>query len=132
MSGLFSLGRAVVRPPPEFREGPTISGQTKELTFDDPDALNAWCKANGVGMGDHAGPGAYFQACYSIPADTVAIPTRNAWPSQAEIDQLREHEWAHARGWQHPGEERPPLDMKTLLAQAVRGAPASTGSVGGN
>lgn len=129
MSGLFSLGRAVQRPPPEFREGPTISGQTKELQFDDLNALNAWCHANGVGFGDKGGPGAYFQACYSIPADTVAVPTRKAWPSQAEIDQLREHEWAHARGWQHPGEARPALDMKALMAQAVRGAGSATGAV---
>ena len=110
----------VVDPPPEaFRSGPTLSGRTRELVFDDLAALNAWCRANGVTMGAKARAGAYFQACYSVSADTVAIPSRKAWPSSLEIEMLREHEWAHARGWQHPGEERPKLKLGAATSRAV-------------
>lgn len=128
--GLFSLGQAVERPPEAFRSGPTLTGQTQQKTFDSIAALNAWCQANGVAMGARAAPGAYFQACYSIPTDTVAVPSASAWPSGPERAALTEHEWAHARGWQHPGEERPPLDMKKLHGLLALGVQApSTGSV---
>lgn len=107
-------GRRIVEAPPEeYRSGPTVSGKTTERIFDNFDEMQRFCRENGVSLGHNPGRGAYFQACYVPSLDVVALPSRKAWPSQREIDELREHEWAHARGWRHSY----PLNMKKLTAE---------------
>lgn len=103
--------RQIVEPPPEeYASGPTQTGKTRELIFDDLEALQKFCQVwGGVPQASPERAGdRYAQACYSPRVDIVALPSRKAWPSQKEIDQLREHEWAHARGWRHGGESLPP------------------------
>jgi hypothetical protein len=95
----LSPGRAVEPPPVRYASGPTLTGATAERAFSNRDALEVFCNR-------HLGRpvSGYYQACYVPMLDLVVIPDRHAWPSAREREQLREHEWAHARGWRHAGE----------------------------
>lgn len=93
----LSLVRAVEPPPPQFASGPTLSGHTRERDFDDPFALQRYC-ARFLGAPKRG----YYQACYIPVLDEVVLPDAQAWPSRAEREALKAHEWAHARGWRHP------------------------------
>ena len=92
----FTWPAAVERPPPQYRSGPTQYGETRERTFSDPRRLQAFCNFY---LGPP--PRGYYQACYIPALDLVVLPDRRAWPSAAERAALREHEFAHARGWRH-------------------------------
>ncbi|MDB5448009.1 MAG: hypothetical protein JWQ97_3326 [Phenylobacterium sp.] len=94
----FTVMRAVEAPPSRYAAGPTITGATREKTFSTPDAVQAFCNF-------YLGPprGGYYQACYVPALDLVVLPDKRAWPSAREREELRAHEWAHARGWRHPG-----------------------------
>jgi hypothetical protein len=94
-SGLTAV-RAVEPPPSQYASGPTQYGATVERTFSNPEELEAFCN---LYLGRPAS--GYYQACYIPALDTVAIPDKRAWPSAREREALREHEWAHARGWRH-------------------------------
>jgi hypothetical protein len=97
----LTLNRAVEPPPARFASGPTLYRQTRERTFSDPFALERYC-AFYLGRPPHG----YYQACYIPALDQVVVPDGRAWPSRAERETLRAHEWAHewahARGWRHP------------------------------
>jgi hypothetical protein len=89
--------RAVEPPPARYASGPTLYGATRERTFSDPFSLQHYCDFY---LGRP--PSGYYQACYIPALDEVVLPNERAWPSGAERQALRAHEWAHARGWRHP------------------------------
>lgn len=93
----------VVEPlPPQYASGPSQTGRTREVIYDDLHALQRFCFDQGAPYGPPRRRGdRYVMACYSPPLDIVALPSRKAWPSANEIAELRRHEWAHARGWRH-------------------------------
>lgn len=93
----FTFVRAVQPPPAQYASGPTQYGHTTEKTFSTPEALQAFCNFY---LGRPANT--YYQACYVPALDLVVLPDAHAWPSARERQELREHEWAHARGWRHP------------------------------
>lgn len=95
----LTLQRAVKPPPPEFASGPTKTGKTWELIFDDPVKVDYFCS---LAMGEPARRGGYWMGCYRPDLDAVVLMSRSAWPSKREWRELRAHEWAHARGWRHP------------------------------
>jgi len=102
LSGL--VGTPVERPPEQYRSGPPMRPTTERL-FDDVKALQQFC-AIGSGLQPARKRGdAYAMACWRPDLDVIALPSRKAWPSKREIEELREHEWAHARGWRH---DQPP------------------------
>jgi len=90
--------RAVEPPPAEFASGPTRTGKTWELVFDDPAKVNYFCS---LAMGEPSRKGGYWMGCYRPDLDAVVLMSRAAWPSVREWRELRAHEWAHARGWRH-------------------------------
>ena len=88
----------VIEPPPaQFAAGPTQSGRTTERVFEDAKELQAFCNAH-LGRPSEG----FYEACYVPRLDLVAVPGPQAWPDAASREALREHEWAHARGWRHP------------------------------
>jgi hypothetical protein len=89
--------RAVEPPPARYASGPTLYGATHERAFSDPFALERYCDFY-LGRPSRG----YYQACYIPALDEVVVPDARAWPSGAEREALRAHEWAHARGWRHP------------------------------
>lgn len=95
----LSLRRAVEPPPPAFAAGPPLGGPAHEKTFSDPFQLQTYCNAF-LGRPPHG----YYQACFIPILHEIVLPDARAWPSAAERQALRAHEWAHARGWRH---ERP-------------------------
>jgi len=101
-SPLVHTNEAIETPPAIYAKGPTQSGRTTELRFDNLRELQIFCQLNAGGPPPpRRGGERYTMACYSPALDVVVLPSRKAWPSQHEIDELRAHEWAHARGWRH-------------------------------
>lgn len=100
---MFGLrpNKAVEAPPDQYTSGPTQTGATTEhqMTLDQVGVL---CRAFGIGYGAPTSAGKpYEMGCYIPQVDWVVLPTKDEWPSSAEWNALREHEWAHARGWMH-------------------------------
>ena len=92
----LTLGRAVEAPPARFASGPPLFGPTHERTFSDPFDLQRYCNLF-LGRPERG----YYQACFIPTLNEVVLPDAHAWPSRAEREALRRHEWAHARGWRH-------------------------------
>lgn len=110
MGNLFASG--IEKPPKDFRRGHKKQGVT-ERRFDDREALNIFCRENGVSFGANPPEGAYFRACYVPGKGVVALPSEKLEPDPWVRKDLREHEWGHVWGWRHQAE---PLDMKKLMA----------------
>lgn len=102
MFGL-KLNRAVEPPPPQYASGPTQTGKTWEMILSDPAAVNYIC---GLQLGEPPQKGGYWMGCYRPDLDAVVLMDPKTWPSKSEYDQLRAHEWAHARGWRHNDDGR--------------------------
>ena len=94
----LTVGRAVEPPPERYASGPTLSGKTWEMVLKDPAQVNYFCS---LAMGEPPQRGAYWMGCYRPDLDAVVLMEKSAWPDASEWDQLRAHEWAHARGWRH-------------------------------
>lgn len=105
--GLFKANRPVTLPPARYASGPTLTGKTTEKLFDDPFELQRFCHQHGGAEPARRAGDNYWTACYIPALDLVVLPSRKAWPSKKEIEEMRQHEWAHARGWpgDHPQEE---------------------------
>jgi antirestriction protein ArdC len=86
-------------PPEELDALPYLYGQPRYKEFDELKALQAYCEAWGAVPDSRKG--GYLQACYIPGLNTVVTPSRDAWPSQREVDGLRMHEEGHAKGWKH-------------------------------
>ena len=93
----FTRGRAVEPPPARYTYGPTLYGHTTERDFKDTDKVQEVCDFY---LGRPAR--GYYEACYIPALDLVVMPAKGVWPSDKEWSELRQHEWAHARGWRHP------------------------------
>jgi hypothetical protein len=114
-TGSFGLNLAVEAPPSAYVRGPTQTGVTRELELPTVQAVDRLCKLALGGLPVKAERGGYYMGCYIPLSDTVVIPTRKAWPSGREWEDLRAHEWAHARGWRHRADGRG-TDWETSLA----------------
>lgn len=97
---MFGLRKGwVIEPPPEqYASGPTQTGMTNEIPNLTPEMAHAMCQAAGTFSDKQQG---YGVACYIPSLDAVVLPAAKYWPSKDELDQMRAHEWAHARGWRH-------------------------------
>lgn len=89
-------GWSIEPPPPQYASGPTQTGHTTETPNLTPEQANYLCHVAGVWSHE---PSGFPVACYNPRTDQVILPAK--WPSQDELDQMRAHEWAHARGWRH-------------------------------
>lgn len=94
VSSDMRLNRPFEQAPPEWADRPYLYGQPHYKEFDDLQALRAYCKSWGVSIDNPI-------ACYLPQFNIVVTPSRKAWPSEREIQWLREHEEAHAKGWSH-------------------------------
>jgi len=108
------------RPPEIYLSGPTQTGKTTEVELDQLAKVDRLCRSwNGAPSGTR-----YVNGCYIAALDVVVLPAKGVWPSERERQQLREHEWAHARGWRHQDSGRgtdwaaslPPKGASTVLA----------------
>lgn len=97
----FTPGRAVEPPPSLYAAGPTHTGRTWEMILPSVEAVDYLCRLSMDGPPAGARRGFYYAACYHVGLDAVVLPDPKVWPSRAEWRQIREHEWAHARGWRH-------------------------------
>lgn len=95
--------RAVEPPPDQYATGPTQTGKTWEMILKDPAAVNYFC---GLAMGEPPQKGGYWMGCYRPDLDAVVLMDPKSWPSRSEYEQLRAHEWGHARGWRHNDDGR--------------------------
>lgn len=91
------LGRPFEQAPAEWADKPYLYGQPHYKEFDDLQALRDYCNSWGVVEKNAL-------ACYLPQFNIIVTPSRKAWPSNREIQQLREHEEAHAKGWSHKEE----------------------------
>lgn len=85
-------------PPDEWIDRPYLYGTPNYLQFDDMDKLRAYCLSYS--------PTDYRTtrnavACYVPQWNVVVTPTEKAWPYPKEIEAMRTHEEAHAKGWSH-------------------------------
>lgn len=91
-------GWSIEPPPEEYTSGPTQTGRTTEIPNLTPEQANALCSQYGTFSTAQHGIGV---ACYVPSMDRVILPAAKYWPSGRELEQMRVHEWAHARGWRH-------------------------------
>lgn len=91
-------GWAIESPPNEYASGPTQTGRTTEEPNLTPEQAHWLCQQAGTFSTAQRGIGV---ACYIPTMDRVILPDAKYWPSKSELDQMRAHEWAHARGWRH-------------------------------
>jgi hypothetical protein len=136
----LSLGRVVEPPPAIYASGPTRSGRTYELQLESVEAVDYLCRVKLHGMPQGARRGSYYMSCYDPQLDAVIIMQPKAWPSRREWNLIREHEWAHARGWRHKANGEgtdwagslPPRGARLASAaaqDAARDASARTGAL---
>lgn len=95
----FKPGWSIEPPPPQYASGPTQTGKTTETPNLTPEQVAWLCSLYGT-ESSHQAKGSLL-ACYAPRIDQVILPAAKYWPSSDELDQLRSHEYAHARGWRH-------------------------------
>jgi hypothetical protein len=88
-------GWSIEAPPQQYASGPTQVPGTSELRVT-PEQANFLCHLAGVWKTEPTG---FPVACFNPRTNQVILPDQ--WPSGSELDQMRAHEWAHARGWRH-------------------------------
>jgi antirestriction protein ArdC len=92
-----------VEPPPDvYARGPTQTGRTTEMRFEDLGRIDRLCRTWRVAAGD----GGQVIGCYIPALDLVVLPASGAWGDSAQLQALQSHEWAHARGWRHQEDGR--------------------------
>ena len=96
----LSFGRVVEPPPRIYADGPSLTGRTLEWRLSSVEQVDRACQALLRATG--RGRGAYYMGCYAPRLDAVILMDPRAWPSRREWEEIRAHEWAHARGWRHP------------------------------
>lgn len=97
----MSWGRAVEPPPAIYASGPSLTGRTKEVLMSSVEQVNQICGLALHGLPQGAQRGSYYMGCYNPRLDLVILIDPKGWPSLREWKRIREHEWAHARGWRH-------------------------------
>lgn len=98
---MFGRRPVVVPPPPGWDKLGLKPGFTVR-EFDDVKALQRFCRENGapVEPAKRAGD-AYAMACTVGNLGLVAMPSRRAWPSEAERQDMLKHEGPHTWGLIH-------------------------------
>ena len=127
----FTPGRAVEPPPAVYASGPSQTGKNWELYLPSVGAGDYLCRMALHGVPQGAPRGFYYWGCYDPALDAVVLPQTDAWPSRREWDELRAHEWAHARGWRHKPNgrgtdwtaSRPPRGAVVAAVTGAAGAP---------
>jgi hypothetical protein len=126
---MFKRGWSIEAPPPQYASGPTQVPGTAELRVT-PEQANYLCHLAGVWKTE---PQGFPVACFNPRTNQVILPDQ--WPSGSELDQMRAHEWAHARGWRHTDDgtgtstaSLPPLTPPPTPPQPA--APTPTGLFG--
>lgn len=121
---MASRGWSIEAPPPEYANGPTQTGRTYEVPNLTPEQSHWICQQAGTFSTAQRGIGV---ACYVPTLDQVILPAAKYWPSKSELDQMRAHEWAHARGWRHnedgTGTAASSLPPKGMLALGLTAQP---------
>ena len=97
----FTVGRAAEPPPAIYAQGPTITGRTRELQLKSVAQVNYVCGVLLRAPAANAENGGYYTGCYAPKLDMIVLMQPSAWPSRREWEEIRVHEWAHARGWRH-------------------------------
>jgi hypothetical protein len=126
-SPALTLERAVEPPPPLYASGPSLTGKTSEMILPNVEQVDLLCRLWLRGLPQGSSPGTYYQGCYDEKRNIVVLVDPKSWPSRREWRQIRQHEWAHARGWRHlqnghgtdwARSRSPPGSARVLLAAA--------------
>ena len=129
----FTPGRVVEPPPPAYAQGPTRTGRTYEIRLNTVEAVDYVCRTMLHGLPQGAREGDYYMGCYNPRLDAVVLMQPKAWPSRREWEEIRSHEWAHARGWRHRKDGTgtdwvaslpPPAGMRSANATAASARPS--------
>lgn len=95
---MFGIGRnKAVVPPPAGWDQLGIRPDYTVLEFNSPQEVQDFCRKFGLQTGAHA----YAQACTVPNLKVVAMPSKKAWPSEAERQDMIQHEGAHTYGLLH-------------------------------